>query len=299
MKTISTIKLVACFMAIAGFFTGCDTEDDDHLKIPALQSGGSVAATVDPSRSFFDISDMNNARFAMDLVAYDFEGGKLIRQYDVYVSFVDASAGTISDTVLLTSVTEFPSRLEITPAQIADALVLPDGIAAFEAGDSFNFTMEVIMKDGRVFNRSNTSDDIVLEEKGRGTFFLSTIVGCSSFDINSLIGEYNIISDAFGISLTETTEVVAGPSPDQLIIKDVFGHGFDMTVTFDALGRATINPRQNTWDPANLGLEGYGNGYAMGNGWGFSCVDMIALNLSYSVDIGAYAGSWNYTMVKQ
>lgn len=299
MKKVLNIKLFGLLLISIGCIVGCNPEDDDHLRIPPLESGGSVWAQVDPDQSFFDISDMANTRYAMDLQAFDFEGGKLVQQYDVYVSFVDASEGTTSDTVLLTSVTQFPSRLEIAPAQIATALGISDGIAAFDAGDFFNFTMEVIMKDGKVFNRENTSDDIVLEERGRGTFLLSTFIGCSSFDVNSLIGQYTITKDEWEITLTTTTEVVAGPSPNQIIIKDVFGHGLDMTVTLDAQGIATVNPRQNTWEPTNFGLSGYGKGYALGNGRAFSCIGMISLNFAYSVDIGTFAGTWNYTIVKQ
>lgn len=299
MKKILNIKFYALLLAVVTGMIGCNPEDDDHLKIPELQSGGSVWAKVDPALSFFDISDLANTRYAMDLEAFDFEDGNLVQQYDVYVSHVDASEGTISDTVFLTSVTQFPSRLEITPSQIASALELPDGIAAFDAGDFFNFTMEVIMKDGRVFNRDNTSDDIVLEENGRGTFLLSTFIGCPSFDINSLIGQYTITKDEWEVTLTGTTEVVAGPQPNQLVVKDAFGHGFDMTITFDAQGVGTVNPRQNTWDPANYGLVGYGKGYSAGTGRGFSCIGMITMDFVYSVDIGTYGGTWNYTIVKQ
>lgn len=299
MKKILNIKFFGLLLMAVGGLIGCNPEDDDHLKIPPPESGGSVWAKVDPAQSFFDISDLANTRYAMDLQAFDFEGGTLVQQYDVYVSFVDASEGTTSDTVLLTSVTQFPSRLEITPTQIAAALQIDEGIAAFDAGDFFNFTMEVIMKDGKVFNRNNTSDDIVLEENGRGTFLLSTFIGCPSFDINSLIGQYTITKDEWEVTLTTTTEVVAGASPNQVIIKDVFGHGLDMTVTFDAQGIATVNPRQNTWEPTNFGLVGFGKGYSLGNGRGFSCIGMITLDFVYSVDIGTYGGTWNYTIVKQ
>ena len=281
------------------FFIGCNPEDDDHLRIPPIQSGGSVWAKVDPANAFFDVSDLSNTKYVLDLEAFDFEDGNLIQQYDIYVSFVDASEGTTSDTVFLKTATTFPSQLEITPSEIATALGLSDGLDAFGAGDFFNFTMEVVMKDGTVFSRDNTSDDIVLENNSRGTFFLSTFIGCPSFDINDLIGTYNITSDAFGLSLTSTTEVIAGPSANQVIIKDVFGHGLDMTVTFDAQGIATVNPRQNVWDPANYGLPEYGKGYAAGTGRAFGCIGMIAMNFSYSVDLGPYDGTHQYTIVKQ
>jgi hypothetical protein len=299
MKNITnTIYTGLCLTALL-VVLGCNPEDNEHFRIPQLKSGGAVWAKVDPAHAFFDVSDLSNTRYVLDLEAFDFEKGNLVRQYDIYVSFVDASEGTTSDTVFLKSATEFPSRVEITPSEIVSALNLPDGLDALGAGDFFNFTMEVIMKDGTVFNRNNTSDDIVLENNSRGTFLLSTFVGCPSFDINDLIGSYDITNDAWEVTLTSTTEVVAGPSPNQVIIKDAFGHGFDMALTLDAQGIATVNPRQNTWDPANYGLVGYGKGYALGNGRAFSCIGMITLDFVFSVDIGTYGGTWNYTIVKQ
>lgn len=290
------LNIAVLFLALAA---GCNPEDNDHLKIPMFESGGTVWAKVDPDNSFFDVSDLQGSRYALDLSAYDFEDGNLIASYDIYVTFVDASEDSTHSRTLLTKVTQFPQRIEIAPQDIADALALPNGIADFGAGDFFDFEMEVMMKDGRKFTAENTSDDIKLEENARGTFGLTTFIGCPSFDYASLAGMYNITNDAFEVSLTGTTEVVAGPEANEITIKDAFGHGLDMIVSFDENGVATVE-RQNTWDPQNFGLPpAYGKGYSEGDGRAFTCVNTITLDFVYSVDIGTFGGVWNYTIVKQ
>lgn len=176
---------------------GCNPEDQDHLKIPALVSGGTVRAVLPPENSFLDFTDITKAKLIMDLTAYDFEGGKLVQSYDIYVSYTDLSAGETYDEKLYTKVTTFPSRLEITSQNLADFFELPNGIDDLDGGDTFAFTMEVHMKDGRIFTAENTSDDIVLENNSRGTFFLNTFVGCPS----ALAGNYKleIVSSNIGL----------------------------------------------------------------------------------------------------
>lgn len=287
------------FLATMLVIEGCNPEDNEHWKVADVESGGSVRAVVDPNNAFFDVSNIETAKFAADLTAYDFNDGKDIASYDVYVSFVDASEGTSSDTVFVKSITQFPSRMEILTTEIATALGL-ESPTAFDAGDFFNFIMAVKMKDGRVFSHLNTSDDIKLENNSRGTFFLNTFVGCPTFDIASLVGTYDIIQDDWEVTLTSTTEVIAGPNSDQVTVKDVFGHGLDMVVTLDAAGIATVDPRQNTWVPQNFGLPaGYGKGYNLGNGRAFSCVGMMTFDFVYSVDIGTYPGTWKFAIAKQ
>jgi hypothetical protein len=290
------LHLVALMAVLA---VGCNPEDNDHLKIPEFVSGGTVWAKVVPEQSFFNVNDLANSRYALDLSAYDFEDGTLIASYDIYVSFVDASEDSVYDEVSLRKVTEFPSRIEISPDEIADAIGLPNGRDDFGAGDFFDFRMEVIMKDGRVFTAENTTDDIVLEERARGTFALQTFVGCPTFNRDDLIGAYTVTKDEFEVTMDATTEVIAGPEDNQITIKDAFGHGLDMIVTFDESGAATV-AKQYTWVPQNFGLPAsYGKGYSAGGGMGFSCVGTITLDFTYSVDIGTFGGTWNYTIVKQ
>lgn len=169
------------------FAISCNEEDNDHLVVDVV-SAGSVRAIVPAEFSFLNFEDLPNAKYVMDLTAYDFEDGNLIESYDIYGTYTSYVFGETSDRVLLESVTSFPSRVEFTAAELAQAFGVPNGIDGLSGGDTFAFDMEVQMKDGRTFTAANTSDDIVLENNSRGTFFLNTFVGCPS----ALAGTYTL-----------------------------------------------------------------------------------------------------------
>ena len=66
MKTyINKVLIYALLTTVA--FVGCNPEDQDHLKVPAPVSGGSVWAVIPPENSFFDFTDLSTAKLVWNL----------------------------------------------------------------------------------------------------------------------------------------------------------------------------------------------------------------------------------------
>lgn len=288
------MNIILRFALILSIFViSCNPEDQDHLKIPAPVSGGSVRAQVPPENSFFDFTDLSQAKIVMDLSAYDFEGGALIESYEIFVSFTDFSSGASTDPELYTSVTSFPTTLEITAEDIADFLELPNGIDDLDGGDTFAFTMEVHMKDGRVFTADNTSDDIVLENNSRGTFFFNTFVGCPS----DLAGNYKleIVSSNIGLNnfaqsldgtVTELSPAVYALSDGTM---DIFGPDFPIGMRFlEICGNIIVQSPSIDYPTLVIYNQGPGTGYDPDTG-------VITFDITYNDGSCCGLGGIQYT----
>ena len=177
-------------------------------------------------------------------VFYGLENGAFPR-------FKDASP---SETILLTdllengyvsqqvidfkTITTFPSNLEITAEDIADALQIP--VSFINYGDSFNFIAKATRNDGVVFTGEAPSYDagettIVGDEvvsggntdstlNGLSTGYHSAmkfnfVIACDAFDVSEVAGTYNVVqsTDYFGETIT-VREVIAGPDTNQITI---------------------------------------------------------------------------------
>lgn len=301
MKLIYKINL-ACIIAATLMISSC--EDEELSPMPDFQSGGLVKAKIPEANSFFNLGDLSTAKVVMNLEATDKEGGTLIEAYEIYVAYYNATTGESTDTVLLTTVSSFPSSYEVTAATLVDMFQLPNGLASLNGGDLFNFDMKVIMKDGREFSQDNSSAAIVQEPNSKGTFRYTAFVGCP-FVAADMAGTYELVEDAWEVAAVGHTEmeVVAGPGENQFTIIDVFGMGFDMVVDVNpASGVATVE-KQESWDPAYWGFPpAYGRGYAASptvqGSTVFSCVGSASFKFTYSVDAGTFGGVHTYSIRK-
>lgn len=300
-RLISRLTFVG-IMAAAVLATSC--RDEDLNPMPDFISGGLVKANIPAENSFFDLTDLENAKFVMNLEATDKEGGALVESYEVYVEYVSVVGGIDTDTVLLTTITNFPSTYQITAAELADLFEVPGGLQGLNGGDVFNFDMKVKMKDGRVFEQANSSAAIVNEANSRGTFKYVLFIGCP-FVPEDIEGTYAVVADSWEIAPLEhtTVEVVAGPGANQITIKDVFGFGYDMVVSVAPQSGAASATRQQTWSPGYWGFPAdYGRGFAAAaaaNGSTvFSCIGTVTLQLTISVDLGTFGGVHEFALEK-
>jgi hypothetical protein len=132
MKSIYKINLV-CMFAAALLISSC--EDKELSPMPDFISGGLVKANVPEENSFFNLGDLANAKVVMNLEATDKEGGSLVQSYEIYVSYFNAITGEASDTVLLSTVNQFPSTYEVTATELVNLFALPDGLSSLNGGD--------------------------------------------------------------------------------------------------------------------------------------------------------------------
>lgn len=291
-------NILICLFALVILITSC--RDEETYPIVDFTSGGLVKATIPPENSFFNAADISNAQVIMNLIATDKENGNLIEAYEIYSGYIDVSEEDSElEPVLIKTVNTFPSTVNVTVAEIVQALNIPGGIESLEPGDIFPMTMTVVMKDGRRFDASNSSSDVVNQPNSRGTFKYDAFIACP-FDVNEMVGTYEVVVDSWEVGTGEDFEIIAGPGENQYTMVRVFGFDHNVIVDVDPLSGASIVAKQESWDPAFWGFPAsYGKGYADGPGTTFSCVGSASFNFTYSVDIGTFGGVHQYAIKKK
>ena len=84
---------------------------------------------------------------------------------------------------------------------------------------------------------------------------------------------------------------VAGPGPNQITFKNLFGHpqNYDIVVDVDPETAVATVRKQTAWDSDNFGF-GLGEATVEGEGLFFSCTGFITLDLDHSVADGKFWG---------
>jgi hypothetical protein len=180
--------------------------------------------------------------------------------------------------------------VEITAAEIATKFNLAGGIDFLGGGDSFTITAAAKLKDGRVFDGSNSAPSITEGNNASFTQKFTVFVACP-FVLAEAVGFYTITRDDFQTWLDDQVEIVAGPGANQVTLKNLFGHpeNYDIIMDVDnAKGDATIK-KQEAWHCANFGC-GFGVGSIQTNtpGLFFSCTGFLTVNVQHTVAAGSF-----------
>lgn len=233
-------------------------------------------------------------------------------------AFVAGTTYVVEDFVVLTS---FPSNLEITMQQIADAAGFDASTIDF--GDSFAFVAKTTRNDGQEFYAvapsfsssnltvgiGNTDIDNLNKPGYRDAMLFDFIFACPSFIQADIVGTYRKTTDGFNVDYNnDIVQIVAGSNENEFIIQDFFGHAaqfpgmgpFDITVSVASDGTNVTVARQpafNGSDSNNFGAA-YGEGRLDGSGLVFSCLGTINLNLTPTVDAGSF-GARDFVLEKQ
>ncbi|MDX1941267.1 MAG: hypothetical protein SFU99_11995 [Saprospiraceae bacterium] len=172
MKNI--IKTTILFLVFTSL--SCDQEIIERIDEFSLEQGGYMR-TVTPfpvSNTTFKVSKANMAgskwEFVAEAVTSNF--GANFESYDWVVKFVDATAANGTNNVANKNFKSFPASvytkdavtgypratLGSTGKELMDALGLTDEQVA--AGDRFEITATMRLKDGKSFNATNSDPDI-------------------------------------------------------------------------------------------------------------------------------------------
>ena len=210
--------------------------------------------------------------------------GNNVASYDLQVT-----STSLTDTVDLLTVTEFPQDVMVTFEEIATAFGAQT--ADFSPGDQITFLATVTDQNGREGTYSNLNSD------ARGPGIMqglrhSAFIFCP-FNAAEAAGTYEVLEIGFADDLPEpvaTREVVAGPGENQITIVGgeypSLGSG-DLIVDIDpANGVASLGGEGTTAFSADAGAFATDN-YGSVSGFVFSCVGAINL----TVDFDAFAGN--------
>lgn len=216
-------------VVILAFIMGCSSDDKIIDKVFNNTTSGAALRTIDLISGEIDNDNMQEARFAVLLEIQDAQNGNLTEEVQLYVTFIDNNdQGNSTEEILFRIYTpndftpgirELPYlNVNIPLSELKTFFSLTDDEVV--TCDQFIFRFAIKLKDGRVFSRDNSSNNVL-----GGSYFQSPF--------------------------TYTTNVVGGPLPDDLsgthtfTTTDMFRPGADPcggTVTGSVTWTATATP---------------------------------------------------------
>jgi hypothetical protein len=166
-------------------------------------------------------------------------------------------------------------------------------------GDEFTVYNVVTMNDGRVYPDSlELGDEKFVNVEN--SFF--TAAGSTSFTSQisfpvlcpfvaaDAAGTYTVTTDEAEVFYEPNEpEIIVGPGPNQVTIKNLFAHPemYDIVVDVNPVTDVATVSKQPAWNSDNFGF-GLGEATIEGEGFYFSCTGFITLDLDHSVDAGSF-----------
>jgi hypothetical protein len=176
------LKYISMFVFLCAVTIAC--RDEEAVRFPDLKTGASARLVLAyPERSFINLDDLSTASLAFDI--YTVTAGD-IDNVTYMLTYVDADSSIVYEPVAAVVVTgsDFvggkATEVEVTATELVTALGLDGGLAYLEGGDSFTFDAVVTLKDGRVFDASNSAPSITGGTNASFTTQFSAFVGCAS-----------------------------------------------------------------------------------------------------------------------
>jgi hypothetical protein len=210
--------------------------DDDATRFPEFQQGVSARVFLYPERSFVNFDDLSSASIAFDVYTFSTD----LQQIVYKVQYLDADNQDTNyptlDAITVPAsafVAGKATELEITAAELATLFNLPGGVSHLSGGDSFVFTAEATLTDGRVYNAANSAPSITGGASASFTTTFTAYVGCPS-PADQIAGTYEATmiynNGSFGIGHTVEVEVTfVGPEPFRYNVTD---HTAELYVPF-------------------------------------------------------------------
>lgn len=190
-----------------------------------------------------------------------------------------------------------PLTLSVSTQELATAFgITPAGLSP---GNSYIFYNQNVTKDGRVFDVSNSDDDLEGQPGYQSAFRWNAIVFCAFDPAVTNNVDYEVVTDGWGdFAVGSIVTVKNGPGANKITLEGVFPttvNHKDLVVDIaPANGAATVAKQAyGTYagDPRTFSAEG--------TGFIFACAGIINLNLRHTDQANANYGTWNLRLRKK
>jgi len=205
-KNIIKNKIILASGIVLALFSSCKDESKDPHFVELDDNNSAPYVRLVSSTSLFDISKISEESYTGTLSA----PANNVESWSVSVYRI--SGGISSDTIPLQTITSFPSDIEITTTEIADALDI--SIDDFSAGDSVNFLGTSIGTNDVVLTIDELSGPVSGQAEQNQSYDFGVTIGCPETDepIPVVAGEWTIqMYDAYGDGWQPTTADGGGP----------------------------------------------------------------------------------------
>ncbi len=186
-----TIKSIIALFACSLAFFSCEDEDKKPINLLQLEDSKSPFVRIIVEEPIVAAGDIATSSLNGTVDALD----KNVASWELSVS--RESGGTVSDTISLTTVTNFPSDISIPYTEIASSLgITTDEIAG---GDFIRFLGTATGTDGTVVTFDNFSPNVTGQPEQRQAFNFIVLIKCSPISDATVAGTWNIeMEDSFG-----------------------------------------------------------------------------------------------------
>ena len=189
MKNIS--KIILGILAVALTMASCEDEDKFPLSVHLDDANKAAYVRAVINQSLYLVQDIADATFEATIdVPVD-----NVAQYDL--SFTLRSGSGEYDTIPLITITEFPTSISYTYADLAELLGIT--IDDIGGGDIFQFIGTCIDDQGRFWENGNYTGDITGQAAQRNGFSFTVLVDCAPItDVDTAGTWIADLQDTFG-----------------------------------------------------------------------------------------------------
>ena len=187
----STVKYIAVLLLSVVAFMGCEEEEKNPLGLLEINDSKSPYVRILLDNNVVSLGDLSSTSLSGTVD----DPSDNVASWELSVS--RESGGVASDTVPLTTITSFPSDVDIPFADILTALNLSaDDI---QGGDFIRFLGTATGIDGSVVRYQNFSANVIGQPEQRQAFNFIVLVKCSPIDDATIGGTWTIeMTDLFG-----------------------------------------------------------------------------------------------------
>jgi hypothetical protein len=277
---------------------------DPDLRIPDLQTGIIPLVvkdnTKDVNLDFLNLTDFS-ATVSVGLYYKDKP-----KSMNLMVTMND----DLNNTALVKAdISSFPTKIDITAADLVDLLPGLDSINQLQLGDYFKFYVDVTLADGSNVYGNDTLYDAynssIVNLPGASVEVIYTVV--CPFEAAKAIGDYDVVSLDWNASGPVT--ITADPEDPYTVYVDglienvdllTTGNGESLTLHIDpATSAVTGDPTVLADDLSDWGLPGYTNyGYAPTSGTYYTCDGTYVIKFDLFVDQGSF-GEFTFTFTRK
>ena len=263
-------------------------DEDKILAIPP--SGALITITPDAdSTAVFDLNNASGSIFSAEFL----DATNNVVNYELSANVYYAGTATRSSSVVVFSASEFPSRLEISAAEVLSKLGISS--TAVVPGDLIEFRAVLTTLDGRVFDSGDLNGDAAGEAL-LGAYKWDLAFGCdwqgSSVNGTTWTVSYSYYwgdpTDLYAESVGTTT---ATESNGVVTFTDIWGPGLDLVVTVDTASGA-ITDAESVVLQSTFGsyADQYYTARSLSGKNFFSCATtQLSFDLATCVDAGCYS----------
>lgn len=278
-------------------FVSCEDDDKNPFAINSDVNALAPFVNITSSNSVIDITNLENAGFTGIVNA----PSNNVSSWSL--NLTRTSLGIVSDTVVVRTITQFPTELNITGTEIAEALNLTTNDLI--PGDSIQFIASSTGENGTVLAFENLSSDLSGSVEQNQAYNFEAFISCP-FEQNSIIGEYEVINDEWGDYYPgDLITIIAGETDntyriltDRNTFLDNASENVWIEVTVDPeTGVSTAEANEDfiynvpgiIVDTVSLTVE---------NGLTLSCTGSISLELDFTFSDGFNDNGYNFELKK-